>query len=242
MKIYPAIDIIEGKVVRLSQGRFEQKIIYNNDPLTVARMFADEGAEYLHLIDLDGARQGKPRQLDLLGQLAKEVPLKLQIGGGVRSSQDVAQLIDAGADRVIIGSLAIQNFHLTQNIIEQFGSEHITLGLDLCIDSTGVARVATHGWQELSTIIAEDLLLQYLPLGINQVLCTDISLDGMMQGPNFKLYQNILLRFPGICLLASGGIRNKEDILQLKCAGLGGAIIGKALYEGGIQLKELIKC
>ncbi len=242
MKIYPAIDLMDGKVVRLAQGRFDQKTTYTQAPLEAAQAFVQEGATYLHVVDLDGARQGQPMQLELLRSLAAEVPLKLQVGGGVRSTDHVQALIDAGVDRVIIGSLAIQDPKLSKRIFESFGGEHITLGLDVMLDANGEAMVATHGWQQVSSVSAHEVLDRFLSIGLSQVLCTDISRDGMMGGPNFALYKKLQAQYPHLCILASGGMHKVSDIKQLKSDRIGGAIIGKALYEGTIQLKEALSC
>jgi len=242
MKIYPAIDLMDGKVVRLAQGRFDQKTTYTQAPLEAAQSFAQEGATYLHVVDLDGARQGQPMQVELLRSLAAEVSLKLQVGGGVRSMDHVQALIDAGVDRVIIGSLAIQDPKLSKRIFETFGGEHITLGLDVILDAKGEPMVATHGWQQVSSVSAHEVLDLYLSIGLSQVLCTDISRDGMMGGPNFALYKKLHDQYPQLCILASGGMHKVSDIKQLKSDHIGGAIIGKALYEGTIQLREALSC
>ncbi len=242
MKIYPAIDLIDGKVVRLAQGRFDQQTTYGQAPLEAAQSFVKAGAAYLHVVDLDGARQGQPMQVPLLSSLAAAVPLKLQVGGGVRSMEHVEALISAGIDRVIIGSLALQDPKLTKRLFETFGGEHITLGLDVMLDEAGEPRVATHGWQQVSSISAHEVLDRYLSMGLNQVLCTDISRDGMMKGPNFSLYKTLQTQYPHLCILASGGMHEVGDIRQLKKDGIGGAIIGKALYEGTISLEEALRC
>lgn len=242
MKIYPAIDLMDGQVVRLAQGRFDSKTTYAQAPLEAAQAFVRDGASYLHVVDLDGARQGKPMQVELLRSLAAEVPLKLQVGGGVRSTEHVQTLIAAGVDRVILGSLAIQDPNLTKRIFETFSGDHITLGLDVMLDDTGEPRVATHGWQQVSTVSAHEVLDRYLSIGLSQVLCTDISRDGMMRGPNFELYKTLQKQYPHLCILASGGMHRVSDIKQLKEDGVGGAIIGKALYEGTIALQEALQC
>lgn len=240
MKIYPAIDLIGGQVVRLSQGRFDQQTTYGLSPLEVARDFAQRGARYLHLVDLDGARLGAPQQAPLIEAIARESGLKIQAGGGIRTADHVARLLDAGVDRVVIGSLAIQNESLTQQIFERFGGAHITLGLDVQLDRDGCPRVATHGWQELSALAAEDVLGRYP--AAEQILCTDIAKDGMMQGPNFLLYARLQARFPQLTILASGGVQSRADLARLRSDKVGGAIIGKALYEGGLTLEEALSC
>ncbi|WP_141733150.1 1-(5-phosphoribosyl)-5-[(5-phosphoribosylamino)methylideneamino]imidazole-4-carboxamide isomerase [Oligoflexus tunisiensis] len=242
MKIYPAIDLMNGQVVRLAQGRFEDRTTYEKSPFEAAQDFAQSGARYLHVVDLDGAREGRPMQRDLLQNLAARVPLKLQVGGGVRSLEHVQALLEAGVDRVVIGSLAIQDPSRTKRILESFGGEHITLGLDVLLDEAGEPRVATHGWQQLASISAHEVLDTYVGMGLQQVLCTDIKRDGMMRGPNFGLYQTLQRQYPQLCILASGGMHQLDDIRQLKADGIGGAIIGKALYEGAIALEEALQC
>ncbi len=242
MKIYPAIDLMGGKVVRLAQGRFDQKTTYHDDPLEVARGFSNSGASYLHVVDLDGARQGLPMQLALLRNIARAVPLKLQVGGGVRTLEHVSDLIEAGVERVVLGSLAIQDPKLTKRIFETFGRERITLGLDVMLDAEGQPHVATHGWQHVSSVSAHEVLDRYLSMGLNQVLCTDISRDGMMTGPNVALYQTLQKAYPHLTILASGGMHTLRDLQELKAAGIEGAIIGKALYEGTLSLEEALRC
>jgi phosphoribosylformimino-5-aminoimidazole carboxamide ribotide isomerase len=242
MKIYPAIDLIGGQVVRLAQGRFEQKTTYHTDPQEVAQGFAQKGATYLHVVDLDGAKQGSPAQVALIRKLASTVPLRLQVGGGVRTLDHVSDLIAAGVDRVVIGSLAIQDPKLTKRIFETFSGERITLGLDIMLDQEGEPRVATHGWQKVSSVSAHEVLDRYLAMGLQQVLCTDISRDGMMTGPNFQLYDTLQKAYPKLTLLASGGMHTIADIQRLQELKIGGAIIGKALYEGTIALEEALSC
>ncbi|HYX34003.1 MAG TPA: 1-(5-phosphoribosyl)-5-[(5-phosphoribosylamino)methylideneamino]imidazole-4-carboxamide isomerase [Oligoflexus sp.] len=242
MKIYPAIDLMDGQVVRLAQGRFEDRTTYAKSPFEAAEGFMREGASYLHVVDLDGAREGRPIQVDLLRSLATQVSLKLQVGGGVRTIEHVQALLQAGVERVVLGSLAIQDPGLTKRIFETFGGDHITLGLDVMLDDAGEPRVATHGWQQLSPVSAHEVLDTYLGMGLNQVLCTDIKRDGMMSGPNFALYKTLQRQYPQLCILASGGMHRVADIQQLKADGVGGAIIGKALYEGTISLQEALQC
>lgn len=242
MKIYPAIDLIAGQVVRLNQGRFDQQTTYALSPLEVAQDFARRGARFLHLVDLDGARSGAPQQGELLRTIAAASGLKIQAGGGIRTAEHVAQLIEAGVERVVIGSLAIQNEGLTRELFARFGGEHLTLGLDVQLDENGQAMVATHGWREVSALGAEEVLRRYMDCGLQQVLCTDIAKDGMLRGPNFGLYAQLQERFPSLTLLASGGVHASADIARLKREGIGGAIIGKALYEGKLTIEEALSC
>ena len=242
MKIYPAIDIINGQVVRLTKGLFDQKTVYGDDPVAVAKSFAEQGATYLHVVDLDGAKAGKPMQTDLIQTIAAATNLKLQVGGGVRSADDVMTLVKAGVDRVIIGSLAVKDSTLTKRIFETFGADRITLGLDVSWNDRKEPMVATHGWQDVSTLRADELLSEYLPLGLNQVLCTDISRDGTLTGPNFDLYNELSLHFPTVSFLASGGLKTLDQVKKLKADRVAGAIIGKAIYEGTLDLKEAVRC
>ena len=242
MKIYPAIDMMSGKVVRLTKGLFDQKSTYSDDPLKIARSFKEAGAEYLHIVDLDGAKAGRPQQTEIISQIVQECSLKVQVGGGIRKEEDVMKLLKAGAERVIIGSLAVKDMPKTKSFFEIFGGDRITLGLDVMLDEDGQAMVATHGWQELSDLEANSLIEEYQSLGLEQVLCTDISRDGTLSEPNFALYETLSDRFPKITFLASGGMRTTEQVKTLKSAGIGGAIIGKAIYEGTLDLKEALQC
>ncbi|MFW7381862.1 MAG: 1-(5-phosphoribosyl)-5-[(5-phosphoribosylamino)methylideneamino]imidazole-4-carboxamide isomerase [Oligoflexus sp.] len=242
MKIYPAIDLIHGEVVRLTKGDFSQKTVYGQDPVAVAKQFVDAGATYLHMVDLDGAKAGRPIQTPIFTEIVRETNLKLQVGGGIRDASHVKTLLDAGVDRVIIGSLAVKDTALTQHILETFGGERITLGLDVLIDDAGVPLVATHGWQKVSNLSAEKLLTEFVMMGLNQVLCTDISRDGTLTEPNFELYARFKKHFPTVTFLASGGITSVDQIVKLKASNVGGAIIGRALYEGRIDLKEALRC
>ncbi|SMF78285.1 1-(5-phosphoribosyl)-5-[(5-phosphoribosylamino)methylideneamino]imidazole-4-carboxamide isomerase [Pseudobacteriovorax antillogorgiicola] len=242
MKIYPAIDMINGQVVRLTKGLFDQKTIYNDNPVQMAKEFQAMGATYLHVVDLDGAKQGAPQQTKIIRTIAEETKLKLQVGGGVRSAGDVSELLDAGVDRVIIGSLAVKDMAATKRILETFGGERITLGLDVSLNDAGTPMVATHGWQEVSNLTADEVLNEYLSLGLSQVLCTDISRDGTLTGPNFELYKELSLRFPTVKFLASGGLKSVDQVKALKADNVGGAIIGKAIYEGTLDLREALIC
>jgi phosphoribosylformimino-5-aminoimidazole carboxamide ribotide isomerase len=242
MKIYPAIDLIGGDVVRLTEGDFARKTVYGQDPVKVARSFANDGAAYLHMVDLDGAKAGSPQQTAIFQSIVSATDLKLQVGGGIRQPEDVRILLDAGVDRVVIGSLAVKDPKLTKEILNRFGGNHITLGLDVRVNDVGVPLVATHGWQQVSSLAAEDLLSEFTSHGLDQVLCTDISRDGTLSGPNFDLYARLAEHFPTVTFLASGGITTTDQIRKLKASNVGGAIIGKALYEGTIALEEALTC
>jgi len=242
IKIYPAIDLINGEVVRLTKGDFAQKTVYGQDPLAVAKQFAADGAEYLHMVDLDGAKAGRPIQTEIFSRIVQETSLKLQVGGGIREMSHVETLMNAGVDRVILGSLAVKDSLLAKQIFEVFGGNRITLGLDVLIDEAGVPLVATHGWQKVSNLSAEKVLTEFVTMGLDQVLCTDISRDGTLTEPNFELYARFKKHFPTVTFLASGGITSVDQIVKLKASNVGGAIIGRALYEGHIDLKEALRC
>ncbi len=241
MKIYPAIDLIEGQVVRLTKGDFNQKTIYDNDPLSTAMRFQRWGSQYLHIVDLDGAKKGSPQQTPIIKKIASETSLKIQVGGGIRSPDHVQELIEAGIDRVIIGSLAVKDSATTKQIFETFSGERITLGLDIFIEND-IPMVATHGWQSLSQTNAFSLLEQYIPMGLSQVLCTDISRDGTLTEPNFQLYKTLSEAFPSISILASGGLSSLDQIHTLREIPISGAIIGKGIYENTLDLSEIFKC
>lgn len=241
MKIYPAIDISQGKVVRLKQGRFDQMTVYNDDPIVVAAEFQRKGATLLHVVDLDGAREGRPLQWDILRKLVQS-PLRIQAGGGIRTYEDAIQLLELGVDRVVIGSLAVKNPPLVRKLLKDCGGNRITLGLDLTLAPDGEALVAIHGWQETSSLRAYDVLDLFIEEGLEQVLCTDIQKDGMLAGPNHDLYRKLHAAYPELCFLASGGVNDRRDLLQLKRDGIGGAVIGRALYEGSLRLEEAFQC
>lgn len=236
IKIIPAIDIIDGKCVRLTQGDYSQQKKYNDNPLEVAKAFEDAGITHLHLVDLDGAKQKHIVNHKVLEQIASNTKLKIDFGGGLQSDKDLQIAFNAGAHQVTGGSIAIKNSDLFESWIGQFGTEKIILGAD-----AKHGMIAVGGWQEVTQVSVFDLIEKYLKKGIQYVLCTDISKDGLLQGPSFSLYTDIIEKFPQINLIASGGVTTIEDIEKLEAMGLYGAIIGKAYYEGNIKLEELKK-
>ncbi|MBI3884426.1 MAG: 1-(5-phosphoribosyl)-5-[(5-phosphoribosylamino)methylideneamino]imidazole-4-carboxamide isomerase [Opitutae bacterium] len=242
MTIFPAIDLRGGRVVRLTEGRFDQEKSYGDDPLAVARGFADAGATWLHVVDLDGAKDPAKRQTALVARLVRASGLRIQTGGGIRTAAHVEALLARGAERVVIGSLAVTKPLLVARWLEKFGSEKLTLALDARADARGTFHLATAGWQETSALTAADLLVRFLPHGLRHVLCTDISRDGKLTGPNFALYAGLRARFPALQLQASGGVAALDDLRQLKSAHLAGAIIGRALYENRFTLAEALAC
>jgi len=235
MKIIPAIDIIDGKCVRLSKGDYGTKKIYNENPVEVAKEFESFGIEYLHLVDLDGAKSKHIVNQKVLENIVKETSLQIDFGGGLKTLQDIEIAFHSGAKQITIGSIAVQNPEFCFGLIEKYGSEKIILGAD-CENR----KIKTSGWLEESNQDVIDFILQYQEKGVQNVICTDISKDGMLEGPSTDLYKDILNE-TSIQLVASGGISCLEDIYQMKEIGCSGTIIGKAIYEGRIELKELQK-
>ena len=240
--IIPAIDLIEGKVVRLYQGDYEQTTEYKLDPIDVVNQYADDGAQWLHIVDLTGAKDTAKRQLQLISDMVATKRMRFQSGGGVRTKADVQGLLNAGVERVVIGSLAVTQPELVEAWMQEFGPEHIVLALDINIDEQGNKFVATHGWQKDSGVSIETLIKRYSKVGLQHVLCTDISRDGTLQGANDSLYSDVAKQFPDIQWQASGGIGNLKDIEVLKPTNVAGVILGRALLEGKFTVKEAIAC
>ncbi|MEL0132692.1 MAG: 1-(5-phosphoribosyl)-5-[(5-phosphoribosylamino)methylideneamino]imidazole-4-carboxamide isomerase [Rhodobiaceae bacterium] len=236
MIIYPAIDLIAGEVVRLHKGDFAQKTIYGSDPVAVARSYAEAGASWLHLVDLDGAKDPAHRQTALIGSIITESGLKVQTGGGIRSRADVESLVSAGASRVVIGSLAVREPELVAAMIRDFGPDTICLAADV-VRPNDDFLIAISGWQEASELTLTAFLSGFEAVGLRHVLCTDIDRDGTMQGPNADLYHTVKASFPNIHLQASGGVKGIEDLAGLQTDGV---IIGRAIYEGAIDLRAAI--
>jgi phosphoribosylformimino-5-aminoimidazole carboxamide ribotide isomerase len=233
MRIIPAIDIIEGKCVRLSQGDYDTKKIYNENPLEVAKEFEDHGIQYLHLVDLDGAKSKQIVNYKTLEQLASKTSLQIDFGGGIKSQKDIDIAFESGAKQITGGSIAVQEPNLFTQWIDIYGSEKIILGAD-CKNR----KIATHGWLESSELDVIDFIRDYKQKGISYVICTDIAKDGMLEGTSNELYKEILADTE-VKLIASGGVSGIEDLYLLKELGCEGTILGKAIYEGRIKLKEL---
>lgn len=234
MIIYPAMDLIGGRIVRLRQGRFDQVTYYHTTPAEALEGFADSGASWAHVVDLDGARSGSPVQHGLLAALTRLAPLKIQVAGGVRTADHVATLLHAGASRVVVGSLAVRDPDATTALLDRFGPECITLSLDVrLVDDIPV--VATHGWQEDSGLSLWDVAARYP--GARHLLLTDIGRDGMLQGPNHELLEEAVARLPHLAIQASGGVTSLDDLTRLTTAG---AILGRAMWEGKLRLSEAI--
>jgi phosphoribosylformimino-5-aminoimidazole carboxamide ribotide isomerase len=234
MRIIPAIDIIEGKCVRLSKGDYDTKIIYNENPLEVAKSFEAHGIEYLHLVDLDGAKSSKIVNYKILEQIATQTSLKIDFGGGLKSDDDLRIAFESGANQITGGSIAVKNRAIFEKWISEYGSEKIILGADAKDE-----KIAVSGWLEESNEDLVPFIQDYQNKGIQYVICTDIAKDGMLQGPSFDLYGKILAKAKGVKLIASGGISTFDELPKLAELGCEGTIIGKAIYEGRITLKQL---
>jgi phosphoribosylformimino-5-aminoimidazole carboxamide ribotide isomerase len=236
MRIIPAIDIIEGKCVRLTQGDYSKKKVYNERPLEVAKQFEDAGLRYIHVVDLDGAKAGEVRNWKAIETICEKTALQIDFGGGVKKEEDIKGLLNLGVTQINIGSLAIKSPEIVYDWISQFGPGAIILSADV-----RNRLVAIHGWQSESGVTINSLIEQFLLHQLKFVTCTDISKDGMLKGPNFDLYKELMLRFPDINLVASGGVSNLKDIQTLHKMNMYGVIVGKAIYEGTIELKELMQ-
>jgi phosphoribosylformimino-5-aminoimidazole carboxamide ribotide isomerase len=233
MRIIPAIDIIDGKCVRLTKGDYNTKKIYNNDPLEVAKEFEDHGIKHLHVVDLDGAKSKHIVNYKILEKIANKTNLKIDFGGGLKSDEDLKIAFDSGANQITGGSIAANKPSQFLKWLETYGNEKIILGAD-CLNR----KIATNGWIESSELDVVSFILDYQSKGIKNVICTDISKDGMLQGASNELYSEILSNTK--CnLIASGGVSNIEDLKTLKDIGCEGTILGKAIYEGNITLKDL---
>jgi phosphoribosylformimino-5-aminoimidazole carboxamide ribotide isomerase len=250
MRIIPAIDIIDGKCVRLSQGDYNQKTVYNEDPLEVAKEFEANGIRYLHLVDLDGAKSAHVVNWKVLERIATQTGLQVDFGGGVKTDADIKTVFDSGAKQVTGGSIAVKDAPIFERWLDTYGSDKIILGADA---KNGM--IATHGWLESSELEVVKFINEWYKKGINYVICTDIAKDGMLAGPSYDLYKDILklplthssgretlqtgTKTSSLHLIASGGVTTIDDLVKLKALGCEGAIIGKAIYEGRITFKEL---
>lgn len=239
--LYPAIDVRKGRVVRLRQGDYDQETRYSDSPLQAAIDYAGAGAQWLHLVDLDAARSGGYTLAPLVGSIKAETGLRVQSGGGVRSEADLVTLLEAGCDRVVVGSLAVRDPHRVASWIERHGGERITVALDARQDGDGQWRLPVAGWTEDSGVDLPQLLGFYAEHRLRHLLCTDIERDGMLSGPNLDLYRIIAAQAPGLAVQASGGIRGLEDIAAARAAGCAGAVLGKALLEGRFQLADALQ-
>ncbi len=241
MQILPAIDIKEGKCVRLYQGAFDKVTEYSHSPLAVANAYIAEGATQLHIVDLDGAKRGCCAQMEIMAQLG-QLPITIQVGGGIRTTSQIESLLSTGVSRVVIGSMAITQPQTVKAWLQKFGAEKIILAMDLRLNTLGEPWLVTQGWQQAAQCNLWELLEFYTKYGLQTILCTDISRDGTLLGPNFSLYAACQQRFPELCVQASGGISSIADLQYLKRLNLSGAIVGKALYEKRFSLTEALLC
>lgn len=238
MLILPAIDLMNGRCVRLEKGAFEHATLYEADPLAMAKSFQQAGATWVHVIDLDGARSGKEGNRDWVLKICGEAGLQVQSGGGLRTEDDVVAFLEAGIDRAIIGSMAVKDPAIIERLLERFGSERLTIALDVRPGAEGY-EVAIKGWQETSESSFDDLLARFRDAGARHILVTDISRDGMLQGPSVALYKTLAADYPDLAIQASGGVSKKADLDDLAATGAAAAVVGKAIYEGRISLAEL---
>ena len=240
--IYPSIDVRGGRTVRLREGDYAQETQYAENPADAARRYANAGATWLHLVDLDGARDGGYRLAGLLRDIRDATTLRVQTGGGVRNTSDIERLLDAGADRVVIGSVAASDPPCVAAWLKRFGRERICVALDTRRDARGVARVPMHGWTAGNAPAFEGLLTFYCEAGLHHLLCTAIDRDGTLRGPDLDFYSSIRAAAPDVLLQASGGIRDTNDVRAVSALGCSGVVVGKALLDGRVTARELLEC
>ncbi|KQR15819.1 MULTISPECIES: 1-(5-phosphoribosyl)-5-[(5-phosphoribosylamino)methylideneamino]imidazole-4-carboxamide isomerase [Xanthomonas] len=240
--VYPALDIRNGRVVRLLQGDYARETQYGDDVLPRAQAFADAGAQWMHLVDLDAAKAGGYTLASTLGEIVRATGLQVQTGGGVRSRDDVARILDAGAARVVIGSLAVRESDTVIAWLQEFGADRLTIALDTRQDAAGVWQLPVHGWTEAAEATLDQLAVRYAQAGLQHLLCTDIARDGMLSGPNMDLYAHLRALTPQLQVQVSGGARNLADVAAAKASGCAGIVLGKALLEGHLDLKDALAC
>lgn len=234
MKLYPAIDMKDGRCVRLQQGRFDQVKIYSDSPAEVAALWESKGASFLHLVDLDGALRGRSVNAECIRQIVRTVQIPTELGGGIRTLNDIEEVLELGVYRAIIGTKAVEDPDMLRQAVERFGAEHIVVGID-----AKDGMVAVNGWEEVSQVSAMELALQMKEMGVKTIVYTDISRDGMLSGPNVEATKR-LSDATGLDVVASGGVSCMEDLRKIHEAGIHGAIMGKSLYEGRIDLAEAV--
>lgn len=239
--IIPALDLINGEVVRLHQGDYAKQTTYSDNPIEQFAAYVKQGAEQLHLVDLTGAKDPQARQTALIGKIIEETQCPVQVGGGIRSEKDVADLLNVGANRVVVGSTAIKQPQMVKAWFEKYGAEKFVLALDINIVE-GRKLIAIHGWQETSDLTLEQVIEDFSTVGLQHVLCTDISKDGTLSGSNVALYREVCQKYPTIQFQSSGGIGSLADINALKGSGVAGVIVGRALLEGKFTVAEAIEC
>ncbi|EAY26412.1 1-(5-phosphoribosyl)-5-[(5-phosphoribosylamino)methylideneamino]imidazole-4-carboxamide isomerase [Microscilla marina] len=234
IQIIPAIDIINGQCVRLTQGDYSQKRVYDKDPIEMAQKYADEGFQRLHVVDLDGAKSGAPKHLALVEQMAAKTNLTIDYGGGIKTTEQVQAVLDAGAAMANIGSLAVKQPEVFKGWLQTFGSDKILLASDVKGE-----KIAINAWQDESEVSIYDFIADFIPSGLTQFFCTDVSKDGLLQGVALELYCKLKQKFPTMTIIASGGVASMQDIEDLNKEGIDGVIVGKAIYENRIALEEL---
>lgn len=239
--IIPALDLINGEVVRLHQGDYAKQTTYSDNPIEQFAAYVKQGAEQLHLVDLTGAKDPQARQTALIGKIIEATQCPVQVGGGIRSEKDVADLLSVGANRVVVGSTAIKQPQMVKAWFEKYGAEKFVLALDINIVE-GRKLIAIHGWQETSDLTLEQVIEDFSTVGLQHVLCTDISKDGTLSGSNVALYREVCQKYPTIQFQSSGGIGSLADINALKGSGVAGVIVGRALLEGKFTVAEAIEC
>jgi len=236
IEIIPAIDIIDGKCVRLTQGNYLCKKIYSDNPVNIAGSFEDIGLRRIHIVDLDGAKASSPVNLESLEKIVSSTSLDIEWGGGIKNRTALKNIFECGANRAICGSIAVNKPELFIEWLQEFNGEHIILGADV-----NGRMISVNGWREQTQIDLYDLIDRFVPYGLSQVICTDISKDGMLQGPSFELYDGLQSRYPDIDIIVSGGINSMQDVFELNAMKLRKVIVGKAIYEKKITLKEIEK-
>lgn len=234
MEIIPAIDIIEGKCVRLTHGDYSQKKVYNEHPLEVAKEFEDAGMKRLHLVDLDGAKAGAVKNWKVLETIAGKTTIAIDFGGGIKSEKDVQIVFESGAALATVGSMAVKERDVFVQWLTKFSADKFFLGADVKKE-----KITVSGWTEQTEIWVYDFIEDYIQKGVNQIFCTDVSKDGALEGPSTELYKNIIEKFPELHFVASGGVSSLDDVYKLQDIGCKGVIIGKAIYEGRVQLHDL---
>jgi phosphoribosylformimino-5-aminoimidazole carboxamide ribotide isomerase len=238
MELIPAIDLRDGRCVRLLQGDFERETRYSVDPVDLAERYRELGARSLHVVDLDGAKRGVPVNLPVIRRMRAAAGVDVQLGGGIRARASLEEALEV-AERAVIGSLAVSAPELVASWLSEFGAERLTLALDVRLAQDGTPMVATHGWTQASTLSLEAAIDRFASLGLKHVLCTDIERDGALTGPNVELYRDCVSRWPGIAFQASGGVRDAGDLAELAATGVAATVSGKALLEGRLKPEEI---
>ncbi len=239
MNVIPAIDLRDGRCVRLFQGDFDRETEYSKSPVDVATRFATMGAPWLHVVDLDAAREGASVNGKTVNEISGGSSMKVQLGGGIRDRATVVEWLSTGVERCVVGSATVTEPEAVLGWIDEFGAEKIVLALDVRIAPSGSPLITTHGWEETSATTLWDCLDRYTAAGARHILCTDVSRDGALSGPNLPLYETLLERFPGVALQASGGVRHIADLDELRAIGCASAITGRALLDGSITPEEI---